>query len=269
MARRLKHQVAVEALAESVCSILDENAATDLQKAEWLATTFDQFEAHVQKLAPEPMPASDDGDTSAEDGGSTLPPKLEQFLAAMLEADPKLRRDEALRYLLHHRGGRQLAEHLSTNTKEAPPMNRTDELRSIAKDFGVAKLAKLIIDDGRSHGISESELTTLMMDEAKHKGLSFEKYFTAPENIDLRKALQVAKGARLMDITPVQIGGADVSVDSAKAYDQLVTLAEEQRRRSPWQSAAQAFAAVFDANPELAAMAAQRPAPTTAYPFPR
>jgi hypothetical protein len=272
----LKRQFAVECLAESVVSILDDKDASDLTKAEWLAKTFDQFDAHVAKLAPETVPASDDGDTSAEGGDSTLPPKLEQFLAAMLQADPKLRRDEALSYLLHHRGGRQLAEHLSSITKKDEPMSRTEALRTVTKEYGgVLNLCKNIATTGESF-VTEAELTKLIDDEAQktrkageRPNTAFARFYDAPENIDLRKALQIAKGAQVMDITPVQIGGADVSVDSSRAYDQLVALAEEQLRLAPWLSTSQAFARAFDANPELAAMANQRPAPTTSYPFPR
>jgi hypothetical protein len=117
-------------------------------------------------------------------------------------------------------------------------------------------------DEGRSHGISEAELTKLIDDEAQktrkagqRPNAAFESFYNAPENIDLRKAIAITKGARPMDIQPVQVGGEDVSVDSSKAYDQLVALAEEQRRRSPWLSAAQSFRRAWDANPELAAMA--------------
>jgi hypothetical protein len=165
MAKRLKRQFAVECLAESVLSILDDKDASDLTKSEWLATTFDQFEAHVAKLAPEPLASDDDEPT--EDGDSTLPPKLEQFLVAMLEADPKLRQDEALSYLLHSRHGRQLGTHLSTITKEAP-MSRTEVLRTVTKEHGgVVALCKTIATTGDSIGVTEAELTKLIDDEAQ------------------------------------------------------------------------------------------------------
>jgi hypothetical protein len=160
--------------------------------------------------------------------------------------------------------------------KDGPKMNRADELLDIAKQFGVHRLCKLLVEDGKAHGISEHELTKLIDVEAEttrkageRPASVFSRYLEAPENLDLRKALQIAKGTRMMDITPVQIGGADVSVDSSRAYNQLVALAEEQRRRAPWQTKEQAFATVFDANPELAAIAHRRPAPTTRYEFPR
>ena len=102
-----------------------------------------------------------------------------------------------------------------------------------------------------------------------------------PGAIDLRhllrarKAIQIAKStpAPLMSVEPVQVGGADALDvnDASKAYKQLQKMAEEQRRRSPELSDAQAFARVFEdpANVELAAKAHRRPSATTSYEFPR
>ncbi len=103
---------------------------------------------------------------------------------------------------------------------------------------------------------------------------AFARYYSAPENLDVRKAIQLTKGfPRLMETVPTstEVGATDVEDDSAEAYDKLVEMAEEQRRRAPTLTVAQAFARVFadPANAKLAAAAHRRPAPTTNYEFPQ
>jgi hypothetical protein len=90
----------------------------------------------------------------------------------------------------------------------------------------------------------------------------------------LRKAIQIAKNtpAPLMDLKPVQVGGNDALDvnDAAKAYEQLQVMADEQQRRSPELTPAQAFSRVFQDpnNASLAARAHRRPQATTSYQFP-
>jgi len=77
----------------------------------------------------------------------------------------------------------------------------------------------------------------------------------------------------LLNIEPTMVGGSeafDVNNDSSEAYQKLVDMAEEQRRRTPTLTAAQAFARVFEDpdNATLAAKAHRRPSPTTSYAFP-
>ena len=103
---------------------------------------------------------------------------------------------------------------------------------------------------------------------------AFARFYSAPENLELRKAIQIVKSVPMMDTTPVQVGGSealDVNNDSAKAMTQLRDLADAQRLRVPTLIPEQAFARVFEApeNAELAAKAHRRPTPTTSYPMPR
>ena len=157
-------------------------------------------------------------------------------------------------------------------------MNRSDELRDIAKQHGVDRLCKYLVEDGDAHGISEHELTQLIDIEAQktrktgeRPEQAFARFYDAPENIELRKALQIAKGfPRLMEVEPRIVGGDAVDVNDVEdALRQLQDLAAEQRRRSPTLTDAQAFARAFEANPKLAAKAHRRPTPTTNYAFPR
>jgi hypothetical protein len=84
--------------------------------------------------------------------------------------------------------------------------------------------------------------------------------FTGPTGEPLRQAVETIKRAQ---------PGIDGGRAARAAYRVLEKLADDERRRSPNLSSAQAFARVFRDHPELAEMAHRRPAPTTSYPFPR
>jgi hypothetical protein len=87
-------------------------------------------------------------------------------------------------------------------------MDRAEGLRDIAKQYGIAKLATLIVSEGKSHGITETEFTALMNDEAQktrkageRPEQAFARFYSAPENIELRKAVQIVKSfPRLLDL---------------------------------------------------------------------
>ena len=222
-----------------------------------------------------------DDDTEHDDiAEPALPPQLEQAIAALIVANPTLTRQQVAFYLLHHPHGRAMISLLAK--QKGQPMDRTTELRKIAKQYGVHKLAGLLVTENKSHGITEAELTSLIFEEAKkhmqpgeRPNSAFARYYSAPEKIELRKAIAVAKNtpAPLMSVEPVQVGGNDALDvnDASKAYQQLVDLAAEQVRRSPTLTDAQAFARVFEdpANATLANAAHRRPSATTSYEFPR
>jgi hypothetical protein len=104
---------------------------------------------------------------------------------------------------------------------------------------------------------------------------AFARFYSAPDNLELRKAIQIVKSAPQQSLAPEQVSGNDafdtsVADSSAKAMKQLQDMAEAQRARAPTLTIAQAFARVFEdpANADLAAKAHRRPTPTTAYAFP-
>ena len=70
----------------------------------------------------------------------------------------------------------------------------------------------------------------MMAAEATRKGLSFEKYFTAPENLDIRKAHQLTKATLLkpVEVQPVTVetGRTNVESDAQAACDQLMSMAK-------------------------------------------
>jgi hypothetical protein len=200
-------------------------------------------------------------------------------------------RPAALHHLLHKPGGRALLASLhkaiKQTKKESTTMNRTQELRDIAKTGGgVVAIAKAFLDEGRSFGIGETEFTQLMTEHAqrmfpdKTPEGAFAKLFcdNGADSVVLRKAHALTKGVYdHADLTPTMVGGpaathAAVSdTEQSEAYAKLEDMAERMRATSPWLSSEQAFAAVFTdpKNGKLAASAHRRPVATTSFEFPR
>ena len=210
----------------------------------------------------------DGGDLSRGTGAHHLD-RLADFLC---EANPELDRATALNWLMHHRAGRALAAFFNKHGAAAtekffkqrkdPAMN---DLHSIAKDYGVVKVAKYIVEHGGG-SITEAEFTKLVTDFAprnpgERADSAFARAFSAPteDGATLRKAHAVIKNYPMtVTLTPLVTGGADALAaadEGTKAYGQLMELAEEQRKRSPTLTVAQAFAKVAAdaANKELLA----------------
>jgi hypothetical protein len=153
-------------------------------------------------------------------------------------------------------------------------MSRTEELRDIVKTHGPVALAKLLVDDGEAHGISEHELTDAITAHAKaaHPGISpdaaFAKVFTAStdEGATLRKAVSLAKAASWLSAAPVfdpavQVVGGEDARDVNDPSAALAALHEIGRLRWPELSEAQQFTRAFTdpKNAALAAKAHRRP----------
>jgi hypothetical protein len=207
-----------------------------------------------------------------------LEPKLQSMVDAIRVHAPNASEAEVVHFLLHTSRGRDVARHLKdiSKRKDDRPMSRIEKLQAIAKQHGMATVAKGMLTDNDAHGVSEHEFTSLIMEEAKRKGQTFEKYFTAPENLDIRKAHQLTKST-LVDVQPISVGvgSSDNNTDWQEAYAQLQEMAEKLRASAPYLSVSQAFARVFEdqKNAELAARAHKRPNASDAgsypYPYPR
>jgi hypothetical protein len=152
-------------------------------------------------------------------------------------------------------------------------MDRTTELRNIAKAGGIVAVAKAIIDENRSYGITEHEFVALATEHAKaqHPELTeaaaFAKLYQIPE---VWRACELLKTMPfLANVEPVQVGGEDTRdlSDESKAIAQLKQLG---RDRWPTASAAAQFERALTApeNHALARRAVPIPRATTSYPFP-
>lgn len=266
-----------------------EGCEVRLMKAHDARTQRQRFTDTFRKaLEPQDPDNGDDiGDTDAK-----LSPELQRHINALILAVPTVTREQAANFLLHTSHGRELLRTLSTvksssNTRKEPPMDREQGLRKIVKESGgLLRVAKVIAVTGDANGISEHELSALAFEEAKKHALpgerpntAFARWYSEPAQLDLRKAIQIAKSTpvdkaypQLMDMKPVTVetGSSATADDSAEAYAQLQTMANAMRARSPELTIAQCFARVFEdqANAALAAKAHRRPSATTSYAMP-
>jgi hypothetical protein len=191
----------------------------------------------------------------------------------LVEAGTHPDRSAALGYLMHSPHGAALLGRMSkaeahTTGKDHPTMDKTTELRAIAKAGGIIAVAKAITDENRSYGITEHEFVELATEHAKaaHPDLTeaaaFAKLYQIPE---VWRACAVLKAMPFqVDLQPLVVGG-----ESAQAVDDpteaIAQLKQLGARKWPTATEAQQFANAFTdpVNRELAAKAHRRPSPTT------
>jgi hypothetical protein len=173
---------------------------------------------------------------------------------------------------LHDRLERRRERHGYTKRKESSPMDRTTELRAIAKAGGIIAVAKAIVDEQRVYGISEHEFVALATEHAKaaHPELTdaaaFAKIYQIPE---VWRDCNVLKAAAPYFDPQVQVVGGVDAQDVNDPSEALAALHRIGRERWPDASEAIRFTRAFEANPELARKAHVRPSATTSYEFPR
>src|SRR5262249_733740 len=160
-----------------------------------------------------------------------------------------------------------LAETQKSNPSPEVPMDKKTNLAELAKRAGVVAIAKAIVDEDHSFGITEPELTDLVIAEAKknHPELTdaqaFAKVYSEQSEggVVLRRAFQVAKNSAYQ-------GALDsAEKDAAAACAELTKIGKD---RWPSLTPAQRFARAFETNPELAKRAHRRPSVFGAYPHP-
>jgi hypothetical protein len=211
-------------------------------------------------------------------------------------------RAHALRYLFHNKDGAALLARLNMHKRDNEPMeapvDRPTQLRKIAKEYGVLKIASDVVDRADAFGITEHELVEMIGEYDRQPGEStakcFARHFERQDEVGLtlRKAVQVAKSwPAPMSLEPMVSGGSDAfpkvqfgpgrsspgihdddrGVGEQNAYAQLMKLVEQQKRAGETQAAAFERIYLDPANRHLAEAerAQNRPTPTTNYPFPR
>jgi hypothetical protein len=179
-----------------------------------------------------------------EEDDDKVQSKLRQMVAAMITAAPTLREDQAMHFILHMPHGRKMFEHFTKTEKDEPQMNRSEELLSLATDFGVIKLCKKISDDVDAHSLTSDELTTMGMEDARKQyptetpAKAFAKYYDV--NLEFRKAIAIAhdqqtaaalvKGYATLKPTSTEVGNTNVTDDSAEAVRLLSEMATKNGR---------------------------------------
>jgi hypothetical protein len=250
----------------------EQREISDRMNKEHIAKFDRSFYGHMAKFADDERERDDAGTEKRVDHHASTVADL------LVESGRFPHRTAALDHLLNSPHGNALLARLhkaeAHTGKDHPIMDRTTELRDIAKAGGIVAVAKAIIDENRSYGITEHEFVALVTEHAKaaHSNLTeaaaFAKMYEIPE---VWRACNVLKSMPFAaNVTPVMVGGEDTRdlSDTSKAIAQL-----KQLGRDKWPSASEADqferALCDPVNHKLARRAVPIPQPTTSYPFPR
>jgi hypothetical protein len=252
-----------------------------------------RYEPHVEearrasyekflKIFTSKADAADDGDDDAgdrsDDAGGLADHPVVSLATLLVASGHKPDIASALDYLLNTPHGAALLNRVRTHKGESPmesieklKAERKQKLLAIGKAGGAVAMAKILVSDNDSHGLSEEEYTAIVTEDAqkrfpdKRSDSAFDKVFSdpGPDGVLLRKAHAVVKFDAM--------NGGNDRTESDKALDDLTVKADEYRKAHPELSQAQAFAKVFTdpANIELAASAHRRPSATSVFQFPR
>src|ERR1700738_4217905 len=187
-----------------------------------------------------------DGDNDDNDAGTEKRADHHASTVAdlLVESGRFPHRTAALDHLLNSPHGNALLARLykaADQTEKESNMEKIETVRDVVKRHGIVAVAKSIIDENRSYGITEHEFVALATEHAKaqHPDLTdaaaFAKLY---ENPTVWRACNVLKSMPFVaDVTPVMVGGEDTRdlSDTSKAIEQLKELGA---RRWPTASAA-------------------------------
>jgi hypothetical protein len=216
-----------------------------------------------------------------------------QVADLLVESGKYPHRAAALDHLLHSSRGQALLSRM--HKKDDPPMTSTSThaefVRDVVKQYGIVALAKSMVKDQKAYGLDEHAFTQLATEHAARlypndrPDAAFSKLYQSEESV--RRACAIAKAWPMpMSLEPMVATGASGfpstrlrsgsspgrgdDADDLDAYEQLVKMAEQQRRAG--ESASQAFERIYldPANRHLAESErmANRPQPTTYFPMP-
>ena len=194
---------------------------------------------------------SDDDDGSGNGGGSAGGRHLEHLADLICQSRPDVDRASALRWLLNSKNGRALFAR--TMKRKEQQMQQPQTFERLLKNIGIERIAKAVVADGHGSAITEHEYTEAVTALAVtryptlKRDVAFSRLFgeQSPEAATLRKAHAIIKGMPMMVVVPVATEADDVDDDDSDAIEALEALAEEQRRRSPDLTKAQAFSRVY------------------------
>jgi hypothetical protein len=147
------------------------------------------------------------------------------------------------------------ARHGFAKSEREKTVTRTLELHDIVKTSGIVAVAKAIVDENRSYGLTETEFVEFATEDAVRKfpgetaDRAFTRMFTdnGADGLTLRRAHAVVRNE--------QLGTGHVKADrGSSAYAELMHKATEYRNAHPELSISQAFEKVYTArdNVELA-----------------
>ncbi|HMF28585.1 MAG TPA: hypothetical protein VKE42_07420, partial [Candidatus Cybelea sp.] len=129
-------------------------------------------------------------------------------------------------------------ERISKSTEDPNPMSTNLNLSDVVKAYGITALAKHMVSEGTSFGVSEEDLTKLATEHASRAypndrpDVAFAKFYSSDEGTALRQAIEIAKSA------PMQ-GDSAAEAEAAAACRELQKIGNE---RWPSLTPAQRFA---------------------------
>jgi len=196
-------------------------------------------------------------------------------------------RAAALDHLLHSARGAALLRRLN---KQKDTSAMSDNWTSIAKDHGIVAVAKHVIDNGAG-SLGEHEFTKLVTEAAQraHPDMSPERAFAKIFGADTQDAQLLRQAHALtkswpapLSLSPTMTGGSDAFPSARRregsspprqdgtnrggessAYDQLVAMAERQRKDG--ETAAAAFLRIYTDSANASLAAAERAENRPAY----
>jgi hypothetical protein len=223
----------------------------------------------------------DDGDNDEPNKRGLNKHEIDALADLVCEStEGRWQRPQALHFMMHTARGASMVHRLRKAINKRKEINNMPEsFQKMIADMGIARVAKAVVERGHSTAITEREYTEAVTALAQKRypilkpDVAFAKLFgeQSPEAATLRRAYSIIKNFPMMAVVePVQVGGADFNVNEPKnALAQLQALAEEQVRRNPTLTVAQAFARVYSdtANAQLAAAerSQNRPRATSTY----
>src|SRR5262249_61935045 len=102
--------------------------------------------------------------------------------------------EEALAHLLHNpRGAPMLQRLMHKQHEDTPTMTPEQKLRDIAKREGVHVIAKIMVADSRSYGITQDELVELISNHERQPDESAAKCFSRHYEADTADGLALRK----------------------------------------------------------------------------
>jgi hypothetical protein len=251
----------------------EQREISERMNKEHIAKHDRSFYGHLAKLADERNPVTE------ETRSAIAPPshRASQIADLLVESGSHPDRSAALDYLMHSSRGAALLHRMSkaeAHTGKESSMDKTETLRDIAKAGGIIAVAKAIIDENRSYGITEHEFVALATEHAKaaHPDLTeaaaFAKLYQIPE---VWRACELLKSMPFVaEVVPVMVGGESAQAvnDPSEAIAQLKQLGA---RKWPTATEADQFERALTApeNHVLARRAVPVPRATTSFPFPR
>jgi len=234
--------------------------AADLNKATCAMCGGD----HDSDSHDDAKPAVDAVEKDTDGGNDHHASKVADLL---VESGKHPDRQSALDFLLHHKDGAAMLRRLHKSQHEdTPNMTSEQKIRDIAKREGVHVIAKIMVADQRSYGITQDDLVGLISEHDRQPGESAAKCFSrhyeadTADGLALRKAVEITKSAPLQD-------DSEATADAEAACRELQKIGDN---RWPSLSPAQRFARAAETNPSLLAKAHRRPSVfSTSFPWPR